>query len=419
MDQLILDISRSVLRASHSAPTGIDRVERAYFQWALDQTDRKVAFLCRIYGWQGVLDRSMAARYFEESARTLDAPEGHPETLWRRRIRQATSRALAAVRSRISFRTKYLGRAAFWRVGVDPRRATYLNVSHSNTQLSTFRLLRALGVPKVAAFVHDVIPLDHPEFFRPASLPGFRRRFEAIGRHADGLIFNSKATEERAMDYVSRWTKQRGRPKPQTMVAHLGIAERLLDPGPVEAFDSFQERPYFVTLGTIEPRKNHMLLLNIWRRLSERPGPAPHLHIVGWRGWENENVLDVLDRSKMAGVTVFEHCNASDWEVLRLLKGARAVLYPSFVEGYGMPIVEAMTLGAPVICSDIPVFREVAGDAPEYLDPLDGPGWEAMIRRYAEPNSRERAVQIARLAGYRPMTWCAHFDRVGPFLSNL
>lgn len=412
MDQLILDISRSVLRASHAAPTGIDRVERAYFEWALNQTDRKVAFLCRIYGWQGLLDREMAARYFEESKKTLDAPEGHPETLWERRARQGASRALAAVRARLSFRTRHWGRVAFWRLGVDPTRATYLNVSHSNTQLGTFRLLRGLGVPKVAAFIHDVIPIEYPEYFRAASVAGFAKRFDAIARHADGLIFNSADTERRAM----AWIGPRAAKPQRTIVAHLGINERALAPA-VDPVAS--ETPYFVALGTIEPRKNHLLLLNVWRRLNETLAEPPHLRVIGWRGWENENVLDVLERSRMVGKSLFEHRSASDAEVINWIAGARAVLYPSFVEGYGMPIVEALAAGAPVICSDIPVFREIAGDLPEYIDPLDGPGWISAVNRYCSAESPERQAQIVRLNNFKPFFWEDHFKRVEDFLDKL
>ena len=111
--------------------------------------------------------------------------------------------------------------------------------------------------------------------------------------------------------------------------------------------------PYFVVLGTIEPRKNHLLLLNIWRRLAEQQRSPPKLVIIGTRGWENEQVLDVLDRSVLVRPHVVEGSGMGDRGLMRLLANARALLMPSFAEGYGLPVVEALSLGTPVVASDI------------------------------------------------------------------
>src|SRR5581483_8051415 len=129
--------------------------------------------------------------------------------------------------------------------------------------------------------------------------------------------------------------------------------------------------PYFVCVGTIEPRKNHLLLLNVWRRLAERLGAAaPRLVLVGQRGWENEQVIDMIERSPAVRGLVEERNDLSDAAMAKLLAGALA---PSFGEGYGLPLVEALALGVPALASDIPAFREVAGGVAELLDPLDGP----------------------------------------------
>jgi glycosyltransferase involved in cell wall biosynthesis len=163
----------------------------------------------------------------------------------------------------------------------------------------------------------------------------------------------------------------------------------------------------FVCIGTIEPRKNHLLLLNLWRRLAS-VGPAPHLVLIGRRGWENENIIDMLERCTVLQGVVEERSVMADDEVRTLLLGARALLLPSFAEGYGLPLAEALALGVPAICSDIPALREVGAEVPEFLDPLDGPAWRQAIVDYAHPDSPRRAAQLARLASWPAPTWPAH-----------
>src|SRR6185369_1992296 len=98
---------------------------------------------------------------------------------------------------------------------------------------------------------------------------------------------------------------------------------------------------------------------------------------------------------------------------------ARALLFPSFVEGYGMLLVEALMLGTPAIASALPVFREVAGDVPEYLDPLDGAGWARAVRDYARPDSERRQAQLQRMGAFTLPTWERHFERVEGLLERV
>ena len=157
-------------------------------------------------------------------------------------------------------------------------------------------------------------------------------------------------------------------------------------------------------VGTIEPRKNLGLLLSLWRRLEARLGPeTPPLVLVGRRGWENEAVVDQLERSPAVLKHVHEVSNLGDAQVARLIGGAAALLSPSFAEGYNLPVIEALSLATPVIASDIAVHRELAAGA-QLIDPLDGPAWlEALLAAAAR---RPPAPEFAA------PTWEAHFDTV-------
>jgi glycosyltransferase involved in cell wall biosynthesis len=173
-------------------------------------------------------------------------------------------------------------------------------------------------------------------------------------------------------------------------------------------------------VGTIEPRKNHLLLLHLWRRLvSEHGETAPQLLIVGQRGWENENVVDLLDRCNALRGHVIELGTVSDTRLTALLRGTRALLMPSFAEGFGLPVAEALAHGTPVLCSDLPALREVGRLVPEYLDPLDTPIWGAAVMDYAANRSSRRDAQIKRLPNWTGTTWNVHMDSVLDFVDTV
>ena len=118
--------------------------------------------------------------------------------------------------------------------------------------------------------------------------------------------------------------------------------------------------PYFLIVNHPGRAGIVFLILNHHRdRLGKKGVATPHLVVVGTRGWENENVVDMLERTRGLRPFVHERNRVSDREMAQLFAGARALLMPSFAEGFGLPVVEALAHALPVLCSDIPVFREV------------------------------------------------------------
>src|SRR5262249_12794230 len=114
----------------------------------------------------------------------------------------------------------------------------------------------------------------------------------------------------------------------------------------------------------------------------------------------------------------FERNNLPDAEVARLLKGAQALLLPSFAEGFGFPLVEALALGVPVLCSDLAALRENGGGVPEYFDPLDGAAWRAAVLDYSLPISPRRDAQLVRIEGWIPPSWGNHFAAVKELIAE-
>ena len=136
---------------------------------------------------------------------------------------------------------------------------------------------------------------------------------------------------------------------------------------------------FLLHVGTVEPRKNVSVLLEAWRLLQQHSGEVPPLVLCGHGGWGQDDLhRQMADAAEQGWL---HHVGYVPDPVLRCLYDtADAVVCPSMYEGFGLPLVEAMTAGTPLVCSDIPVFREVAQDAAIYAPPDDPDAWATQIR---------------------------------------
>ena len=286
----------------------------------------------------------------------------------------------------------------------------YLNVGHTGLNSPGFRTWVHEADVRPIYLVHDLIPITHPQFCREGEAQKHRERMRTVLTTGTGIIGNSKAT----LGDVSVFAANEQLEVPATLAAWLGA-----DPLPAPDRVPPSQPPTFVTLGTIEARKNHLLLLEIWSKLVESLGnQAPRLLIIGQRGWEAEHVFRLLDDKVGLERHVIELNHSTDQELANHLAAARALLFPSFAEGYGLPLIEALAAGTPVIASDLPVFREIGTDIPAYFSPLDAAGWKAAILDYTHIDSAARAAQLKRMKSFRKPDWNTHFDTVEAWLGR-
>lgn len=375
-EPVLLDVTRLIARSwTGRQPTGIDRVCLAYLRYFRGRA-------------QAVVQHRGLIRVLSEtgSAALFDLLEG-PDIAVRRRL----ARQLAAALVARTPREELTGR-------------TYLNIGHTDFDLAVHHAwIRRSGV-RPFYFLHDLIPVLHPEFSRPHAVRRHLGRVESALENAAGIILGSAAVRRDLEGFAA----SRGLRLPLLAVAPLAGAEFVR---PARAAPAIPV-PYFLCIGTIEPRKNHRLLLGVWQRLAARLGPdTPRLVIAGQTGPMTGDLLAPLTADAALAAHVEHRRACTDAELAGLLHHARAVLVPTLAEGFGLPFVEALQAGTPVIASDIPVFREIGQGSATLLDPADPGAWEAAVLAALAPPLR-------RVSGFIPPRWPAHFDAVERFIAT-
>lgn len=390
----LLDLTRLVSRLGRGPLTGIDRVELAYLTHFLADEAPLYAVVRSAAGFL-LLDRRGCADLLALISGQARLPPADLLSRLLHRHDPLRARSETAVRKLAIARAPRFGlRRLLRRL---PNDACYYNVGHSNLTARGLARIRAVGL-EVVVMIHDTIPLDHPEFARPDIVVRFRRKLSAVAAHATRVIHLTAATRATTELQMARLGRV-----PPAVVAALGVEVAKPDPAALPP-DLDLSTPYFVTLGTIEPRKNHQLLLDVW---AEMPAPVPRLYILGGRGWASAALLSRLDALPPGG-PVRELPGLSDAAVAALMAGAVALLAPSRAEGFGLPPVEAATLGRPVIASDLPVTRELLGNKAVYLPPDDIYSWlETIVRQFETPASG----QTSQGSPIR-LTWADHFKTV-------
>jgi len=401
----VLDVTRLVLRVGRPVLTGIDRVERAYLREFLDLPEP--LFLLMKHGRrQWLLPRSAGTLL---DAWLSDAAGLAPRGLVERLVARRGVPALAAWRlRRIALGGAMPDGVAALLARHLPGGGWYFNTGHANAGAELLEAVRSVPGLRVAVLVHDVIPLDFPQFSRPHAVEEMGALVEAVVRHADLVICNSAATR----DDLARHARRYGR-LPESIVAHLGTEEVAPDPAALPEGVPL-DRPYFLALGTLEARKNHALLLDVWDKFhAEMPAAeVPHLFLVGRRGWRNEDFFARLDRSPHLGRTVHELPGLPDGAVAALMAGARALLMPSLAEGYGLPVAEAAAMGVPVIAASLPVYLEFVGDYPVYVTQGDLYSWAARIQEQLGTDAAVHGAMRRCVPQVARKTWAGHFQSV-------
>lgn len=422
------DITRLATRLLNRTPNGIDRIDGAFARHFIDPSRRdRFGLMLSPLGPRIVAPKKARAivdgiaHHWGENDRPDDDAAYRKIVAWLGAAAPTSSATEHIVRGRtgrVRRVVRFIGRNGL-PLGPSPakalpRGAVYLNVSQFPLWVAGYFgwMDRRPDITPVF-FIHDLLPLETPEYFRKGEPQRHRRRLANLARFGAAAIVTSEVVRT-ALERQLKGLGHTGLPIFVAPLPATAIFSRREAPDP-----ELVAHPYFVVCGTIEPRKNHLMLLQVWRELVRRDGAAaPKLILIGARGWENENVVDLLERSATISHHVLEVSGLSTPSFKRLLDGACALLMPSFAEGYGLPLVEALAAGVPVIASDLEVFRETGGARITAISPIDGEKWLAAIRAFARAGRAQRHALPTETEN-RGAGWDGYFRAIESFLAGL
>jgi alpha-1,2-rhamnosyltransferase len=223
----------------------------------------------------------------------------------------------------------------------------------------------------IVSVIYDLIPLTHPQFCDAGLVKVFNHWFDWIARTADGYIAISSTIRDQVRLEMEQRVGEQQVSERWFDYFHLGSELDLADA--TSAIDSkllrvfTQPEPVFLMVSTIEPRKNHAYLLDAFER-AWAAGSKARLCIVGKIGWKCEDLIERIKRHPQLNSRLFMFNNLSDHSLEHAYQNATALVFPSYVEGFGLPLVEAMQRGLPAMGSDIEVFREIGGEFMAYFN---------------------------------------------------
>lgn len=261
-----------------------------------------------------------------------------------------------------------------------------LDVLHSPDFIPPFH-----GAKRRVITVHDLNFIFYPEFLTKDSLRYYRGQIDWAVKEADRISADSEATRRDLIERI-------GVEPAKVTTIHLAASPVYIQAYTrLEVMAALQNRNlpegFLLCVGTLEPRKNLPTLIRAFAQLLHSGDVDVPLVLVGGRGWKYEEVFDTI-REQGIEKSVVHLSGVGDSELAKLYHGAGVLLTPSYYEGFGLPALEAMHCGCPIVVSNRGSLIEVAGDAGILLEPEDIDGWSAAILKVLEDSElRNRMVE--------------------------
>ena len=303
------------------------------------------------------------------------------------------------------------GLVAAWQVGRGPAPRGG-DLVHAPTLLMPPKRRQALVVT-----IHDTVPWTHPHTLTPRGVRWHRVMAERAARFADAVVVPTMAVAEELGHFVPELERARIHPLGAGVAAAFRVEPAEVAEQHVAQRYELPDR-YFVSLATLEPRKGLDLLIAALARLGADALP---LLVIGQPGWGEVDVPALLRRHGLADSAVRVLGRLPDPELAIVMRGAAALVMPSRAEGFGLPVAEAMSVGTPVVCSDLPALVEVAGGAAIVVAREDVDALAEGLTRVLDPavsDPLRRAGPLrASIHGWDDVArraWALYADVVGP-----
>ncbi|WP_052165986.1 glycosyltransferase family 1 protein [Cupriavidus sp. WS] len=271
------------------------------------------------------------------------------------------------------------------------------------------RLARREHGIRYVPFVHDLIPVVLPEYCVDDLVDRFFAWLLGVFTHADHFLVNSESTRRDLVTAAARLGHHL--PDARIEVVRLDAdirkpARSRPDPAAMRAWD-WGRQPFVLMLSTVEPRKNHLAALRAWRDLIGQHGArrVPQLVCVGGKGWKNEAVFAMLDADPLLASRVTMLSGLADAQLALLFERCLFTLYPSFYEGWGLPVTESLCYGKVPLVSDVASLPEAGGQFAHYFDPHAPADLLQALERLTFDLAYREARELRIRAEFRPRTW--------------
>jgi glycosyltransferase involved in cell wall biosynthesis len=288
-------------------------------------------------------------------------------------------------------------RGHWWSIGLPLyiRRAGFDLFHGTNFDVPLWRQGRSIVT------IHDLSALLHPEKHRSRLVRRARLRLPLVVRFADRIITPTES--------VKREVCQRLKVKPEKVTAIHSAARSSFKPMPFAQSAELRKRlrvedEFLLFVGTLEPRKNLLTLLKAFAQINRQSAHRPQLVIAGGEGWLMDDMFAFVKKSGISERLRFTGY-LSDEELRALYSSCKVFLYPSVYEGFGLPPLEAMACGAPVIAGRIPSLREVLGSNARLVEPLDVNALAGSIVELLEDENQRQTLAAAGLEHARKFSW--------------
>ena len=269
---------------------------------------------------------------------------------------------------------------------------------------------------RIVAHIYDIISITHPQYCLERGVYNFMDFIGAHLQYADDIIVNAQAT----VDELQKLSERVNVPLPPCHVIPLGAdfgeQEEIPDGQvPEKLVKIVKDAPYILMVGTIEPRKNHKLLLEAYDKGLKEMGY--HIIMAGYMGWNMEEFADKLHNHPDFNTGIFHLEGLDDKAISYLYQNAKFLAFCSYTEGFGLPLIEAIMRGTPVIAADIPVSREVAGDYCVWFEQDNEEEMCEIVRHYNGCAEEYNKMKVM-LKGFRAFTWSECYENVRKIIMN-
>ena len=258
--------------------------------------------------------------------------------------------------------------------------------------------------------VHDFLPLTYPNYFAPSG--SYKRYFTAIAKAADGFLVVSKATKHDLQQFLQTLPGEAARTPISTFRLGEDFGEATPQKPPLPLDDSF-----ILCVGTVEGRKNHALLYSAVKLALQKGVAIPQIVIAGRRGWMAEETLRNLEFDPDVQGRILVSHTIDDNQKAWLFSHCLFSVYPSFCEGWGLPVVESLYNGKLCLTSNTSSLPEAGGKYAAYFSPYDAGELLELISRYSKKSNRTAAEKY--IQGRPQYTWRDSFEDFWPKVDHL